>query len=153
MPAAKKPVLKEIQYILPTGKPAYKVVATLQDRFKSEEKTNADGKVVAPRKLQGRLLIESVVDAVFQYASPETLDALAEDVRSKGDGEKAEKASEYIAAVLSARPVASEPGVAVNYETMTDEQIAEQEARIAAVKAKREEAKKAGSKTKDVQPV
>jgi hypothetical protein len=82
---AKKPVLKDIVFTLPKDKPAYKVVSVLQEQFKSPETRKADGTVVAPRKAQGRLLIDAVVEAVFQYASAETLAALADEVKGKGE--------------------------------------------------------------------
>lgn len=144
MPAAKKPILKDITFNLAKDKPAYKVVSVLQEQFKSPATTKEDGTVVAPRKLQGRLLIEAVVDAVFQYASAETLATLADEVKGKGEGDKKGKASEYIAAIVGARAVA--PSTPKPVTALTDEEL---EAEVARRKAARE----AGAKTKNVAAV
>jgi hypothetical protein len=141
---AKKPVLKDIVFTLPKDKPAYKVVSVLQEQFKSPETRKADGTVVAPRKAQGRLLIDAVVEAVFQYASAETLAALADEVKGKGEGDKKGKASEYIAAIVGARAVA--PSTPKPVTALTDEEL---EAEVARRKAARE----AGAKTKNVAAV
>ena len=144
MAVAKKPVLKDIVFTLPKDKPAYKVVSVLQEQFKSPETRKADGTVVAPRKAQGRLLIDAVVEAVFQYASAETLAALADEVKGKGEGDKKGKASEYIAAIVGARAVA--PSTPKPVTALTDEEL---EAEVARRKAARE----AGAKTKNVAAV
>ena len=109
MPTTKK----DIAYTLGKDSTPYRVVSVLQEKFKEPGKTNAEGKVLAARKLQGRLLIGAVVESVFQYASPATLDALAKDAKDKG--EKGGRASEYIAAIVGARGAA--PTTAVNLET------------------------------------
>jgi hypothetical protein len=139
MPAAKKPILKDIAFNLAKDKPAYKVVSVLQEQFKSPETRKADGTVVAPRKLQGRLLIDAVVEAVFQHASAETLDALAEDVKGKGDKDKVGKASEYIAAIVGARvaaPSAPKPVTALTDEELDAEVERRKAARAATAKTK-----------------
>jgi hypothetical protein len=141
---AKKPVLKDIVFTLPKDKPAYKVVSVLQEQFKSPETRKADGTVVAPRKAQGRLLIDAVVEAVFQYASAETLAALADEVKGKGEGDKKGKASEYIAAIVGARAVA--PSTPKPVTALTDEEL---EAEV----ARRKTAREAGAKTKNVAAV
>ena len=144
MAVAKKPVLKDIVFTLPKDKPAYKVVSVLQEQFKSPETRKADGTVVAPRKAQGRLLIDAVVEAVFQYASAETLAALADEVKGKGEGDKKGKASEYIAAIVGARAVA--PSTPKPVTALTDEEL---EAEV----ARRKTAREAGAKTKNVAAV
>ena len=144
MAVAKKPVLKDILFPLPKDKPAFKVVSVLQEQFKSPATTKDDGTVVAPRKLQGRLVIDAVVEAVFQHASAETLAALADEVKSKGEGEKKGKASEYIAAIVGARAVA--PSTPKPVTALTDEEL---EAEL----ARRKAAKEAGTKTKNVAAV
>ena len=144
MAVAKKPVLKDIFFTLPKDKPAFKVVSVLQEQFKSPATTKDDGTVVAPRKLQGRLVIDAVVEAVFQHASAETLAALADEVKSKGEGEKKGKASEYIAAIVGARAVA--PSTPKPVTALTDEEL---EAEL----ARRKAAKEAGAKTKNVAAV
>jgi hypothetical protein len=141
MPVAKKPVLKDIAFTLGKATPSYKVVSVLQEQFKSPATTKDDGTVVAPRKLQGRLVIDAVVEAVFQYASAETLAALADEVKGKGEGDKKGKASEYIAAIVGARAVSPAPKVGL--EEATREQL---QAQLAALDA----ATKPGAKTKDV---
>ena len=142
MAVAKKAVLKDIVFTLPKDKPAYKVVSVLQEQFKSPETRKADGTVVAPRKLQGRLVIDAMVEALCVYASPETLDSLAEDVKKKG--EKGGKTSEYIAAIIPARAVAPAPKVGL--EEANREQLL---AQLAALDA----AEKPGAKTKNVAAV
>lgn len=144
MPAAKKPVARDIAYNLAKDKAAYKVVSVLQEQFKSAEKINDDGTVVAPRKLQGRLVIDAVIEAVFQYATPATLEALAADAKAKGGAEKGGKASEYIAAIVGARSVA--PANKVSLESANREQLL---AQLAALEAK----EKPSAKTKDVAAV
>lgn len=141
MPVAKKPVLKDIAFTLKTGTTPYKVVSVLQEQFKSPEKKNADGTVVAPRKAQGRLLIDAMIEALCVYASAETLAALADDVKDKGVGDKKGKASEYIAAIVGARAVA--PSTPKPVTALTDEELDAEIARRAAAKA-------AGAKTKNV---
>ena len=141
MPVAKKPILKDIAFTLGKDTASYKVVSLLQEQFKAPEKKTEDGKVIAPRKLQGRLLIGAVVESVFQYASPATLEALAADVKAKGGDDKGGKASEYIAAIVGARAVA--PAHKVSLESATREQL---QAQLAALDA----ATKPGAKTKDV---
>lgn len=143
MPVAKKPVLKDIAFTLGKDTAPYKVVSVLQEQFKSPE-TVKDGKVIAPRKLQGRLLIGAVVESVFQYASPATLEALAADVKAKGGEEKGGKASEYITAIVGARAVA--PSTPKPVTALTDEELDAEIARRAAAKA-------AGAKTKNVAAV
>jgi hypothetical protein len=144
MPTARKPVAKDIAFTLGKETAPYRVVSVLQERFKEPEKTNAEGKVVAPRKLQGRLLIGAVLEAVLQYASPATLEALANDVKDKGEGEKKGKASEYIAAIASARSVAPSTPSAIT--SVSDEELK-------AELARREAAKAAGAKTKNVDTI
>ena len=134
-------VAKDIAFELKKGTPAFRVVSVLQEQFKTPPKQNEDGTTTAARKLQGRLLLGAVVEAVFQYASPETLAALADEVKDKGDGDKKGKASEYIAAITAARTAA--PASSVSLESASEEQL---KARLAAIEA----AKKAGGKTKDV---
>jgi len=141
MAVAKKPVLKDVTFTLGKATDAFKVVTVLQEQFKSPATTKEDGSVVAPRKLQGRLLIDAVVEAVFQHASVETLNALAEDVKNKGTGEKKGKASEYIAAIVGARAVA--PATKVSLEEATADQL---RARLEALEA----AQAPGGKTKGV---
>ena len=140
MPVAKKPVAKDIAFTLGKDTAPYKVVSVLQEVFKSPE-TVKDGKPVAARKLQGRLLIAAVVESVFQYASPTTLEALAADAKTKGGEEKGGKASEYIAAIVGARAAA--PTTAVSLESANREQLL---AQLAALDA----AEKPGAKTKNV---
>jgi len=142
MPTARKPVAKDIAFTLGKDTAAYQVVSVLQEQFKEPEKTNAEGKVVAPRKLQGRLVLGAVLETVLQYASPATLEALANDVKDKGEGEKKGKASEYIAAIVGARS-ASIPSDTVSLESATPEQL---RARLAALEA----AQAPGNKTKGV---
>jgi hypothetical protein len=144
MPAAKKPVARDIAYNLAKDKAAYKVVSVLQEQFKSPEKVNDDGTVAAPRKAQGRLLIDAMIEALCVYASAETLAALADDVKGKGVGDKKGKASEYIAAIVDAREVA--PSTAKPLTAVTDEELDAEIARRAAAKA-------AGAKTKNVAAV
>ena len=141
MATPKKPVLKDIAFTLKTGTSPYKVVSALQEQFKSPEKINDDGTVVAPRKAQGRLLIDAMVEALCVYASAETLAALADEVKDKGVGDKKGKASEYIAAIVGAREVA--PSTAKPLTAVTDEELDAEIARRAAAKA-------AGAKTKNV---
>jgi hypothetical protein len=144
-------VAKDIRFDLKKGTPAFKVVGVLQEQFKTPEKTKEDGTTTDARKLQGRLLIGAVVEAVFEHASAETLAALADEVKDKGDGEKKGKASEYIAAICAARPVATAKAGTKDYDTMSDAELEAEEARIAAAKAKREAAQAPGGKTKGVQ--
>ena len=127
MPTTKK----DIAYTLGKDSTPYRVVSVLQEKFKEPGKTNAEGKVLAARKLQGRLLIGAVVESVFQYASPATLDALAKDAKDKG--EKGGRASEYIAAIVGARGAA--PSTPKPVTDLTDEELAAEIARRAAAKA------------------
>lgn len=144
MPVANKPILKDIACTLKKDTASYKVVSVLQQQFKAPEKTNADGTKVAPRKLQGRLFVGSVIEVVLQYASPETLEALVADVKAKGGEEKGGKASEYIAAIVGARAVA--PSTPKPVTALTDEELEAEIARRAAAKA-------VGAKTKNVAAV
>ena len=154
MPVAKKPVLKDIAFTLKTGTTPYKVVSVLQEQFKSPEKKNADGTVVAPRKAQGRLLIDAMIEALCVYASAETLAALADDVKDKGVGDKKGKASEYIAAIISARPTAtSSSSGGVDVKKMNAEQRARLRQEIEEADKAEAEATKAGKGTKEVAPV
>ncbi len=105
--------------------------------FKSPETIKDDGTIVAARKLQGRLLISALLEAVTQYASPETLAKLAEDCKGKGEGDKKGKASEYVAAIASARAARK------SVEEMSVEEIEEYLAQKKAAQAP-------GGKTKDV---
>ena len=139
--AAKKPIVRDIDFTLSKTTTAHKVVSTLQERFKPAAKTGAGGKTVNPRKPQGRQVIGLVLEAVLEHASPETLATLADEVKDKGEGDDVGKASKYIAAIASAR--ASAPVAAVTLDSATEEQL---KARLAAIEA----AKKAGGKTKDV---
>jgi hypothetical protein len=141
MPAAKKTVLKDIAFTLPKDTAPYKVVSVLQEQFKSPETVKEDGTTVAARKLQGRLLIGALLEAVTQYASPETLSKLAEDCKGKGEGDKKGKASEYIAAITSARAAA--PAAAMSAEELSVEELE-------AIIAKKKAAQAPGGKTKDV---
>ena len=141
MPTAKKPVARDIPFTLRKDAATHKVVSVLQERFKTPE-TVKDGKPVAARKLQGRLLIGAAIDAVFSYASPETLAALAADAKAKGGTDN--KASEYISAIVSAR--SSAPANKVSLESANREQLL---AQLAALEAK----EKPGAKTKDVAAV
>lgn len=147
MPAA----ANDISFELKKGTAAYKVVSVLQEQFKTPAKTKEDGTTTTPKKLQGRLLIGAIVESVLQHASAETLAALSEEVKDKGEGDKKGKASEYIAAIASARPVATAKAGTKDYESMSDAELDAEEARIAAAKAKREVAKKPGGKTTGVQ--
>lgn len=137
MPAA----ATAIEFKLDPKSSAYKVVSVLQEQFKTPAKTKEDGTTTTPKKLQGRLLIGAIVESVLQHASAETLAALSEEVKDKGEGDKKGKASEYIAAIAGARAAA--PAASVTLEGATEEQL---KARLAALEA----AKKAGGKTKDV---
>jgi hypothetical protein len=142
MPAAKKPaVVRDIAFTLRKDAAPHKVVSVLQEQFKTPE-TVKDGKTVAARKLQGRLVIGAAIDAVFSYASPETLAALAADAKAKGGTDN--KASEYISAIVGAREVA--PSTAKPLTAVTDEELDAEIARRAAAKA-------AGAKTKNVAAV
>lgn len=142
MPAAKKTVQKDIAFTLPKNTAPYKVVSVLQEQFKTPETVKEDGTTVASRKLQGRLVISALVEAVTQYASPETLERLAEDCKGKGEGDKKGKASEYIAAIITARAAA--PATAKSAEELSVEEL---EALLAQKKA----AQAPGGKTKGVQ--
>ena len=144
MPVAKKPVSRDIAFTLKKDTAPHKVVSVLQEQFKAPEKTNADGTKVKPHKLQGRLFVGAVIEAVFQYASPETLEALAADVKAKGGEKAGGKASEYIAAIVGARAVA--PSTPKPVTALTDEELDAEVARRAAAKA-------AGAKTKNVAAV
>lgn len=135
-------VAKDIAFELKKGTPAYKVVSVLQEQFKTPEKKKEDGTTTDARKLQGRLLIGAVVEAVFEHASAETLAALADEVKDKGDGEKKGKASEYLAAIASARAA----GTAAK-KSVEDMSVEELEAYLAQKKA----AQAPGGKTKGVQ--
>ncbi len=137
-------VAKDIAFELKKGTPAYKVVSVLQEQFKTPAKQNEDGTTTAARKLQGRLLIGAVVEAVFEHASAETLAALADEVKDKGDGDKKGKASEYISAIAAAR--AATPSSKKSVEDMSVEEL---EAYLAQKKA----AQAPGGKTKGVQPL
>jgi hypothetical protein len=138
MPAAPK----DLEFTLAKNTDSYKVVSVLQEQFKSAEKIDKDGKVTAPRKLQGRLLIGAVVEAVFQHASPETLAALADEVKDKGEGDKKGKASEYIAAIAGARAAA--PAAKKSADELSVEELE-------AIIAKKKAAQAPGGKTKGVQ--
>jgi hypothetical protein len=144
MAVAKKPVFKDIPFTLGKATPAFKVVTVLQEQFKSPATTKDDGTVVAPRKLQGRLVIDAMIEALCVYASAESLAALADDVKGKGVGDKKGKASEYIAAIVGARAVA--PSTPKPVSALTDEEL---DAEVARRKAARE----AGVKTKNVAAV
>ena len=144
MAAAKRAVLNDIKFTLATGKPTYKVVATLQDQFRTPEKTKEDGTISKSVKLQGRLLVDALLEALLLYASAETLASLADEVKNKGEGDKKGKASEYIAAIFAARSVA--PTTPKPVTALTDEEL---DAEVARRKAARE----AGAKTKNVSAV
>jgi hypothetical protein len=143
-------VAKDVSFDLKKGTPAYRVVSVLQEQFKTPSKQNDDGTTTAARKLQGRLLLGAVIEAVFEHASAETLAALADEVKDKGDGDKKGKASEYIAAITAARAAGPAKVGTKDYDTMSDAELEAEEARIAAAKAKREAAKKPGGKTTGV---
>ena len=140
MPYARKSVAKDIAYTLGKTTASYKVVSVLQEKFKTPE-TTKDGKTTAARKLQGRLVIDAVLETVFQYASPATLEALAADAKDKGEGDKKGKASEFITAIIDARSVS--PTTPKSVTDLTDEELEAEIARRAAEKA-------AGAKTKNV---
>jgi len=147
MPAA----ATAIEFKLEPKSNAYKVVSVLQEQFKTPAKTKEDGSTTTPKKLQGRLLIGAIVESVLQHASAETLAALSEEVKDKGEGDKKGAASKYIAAIAAARPVATAKAGTKDYDSMSDAELDAEEARLAAAKAKREAAKKPGGKTTGVQ--
>ena len=112
--AAKKPIVRDIDFTLSKTTTAHKVVSTLQERFKPAAKTGAGGKTVNPRKPQGRQVIGLVLEAVLEHASPETLATLADEVKDKGEKEDKGRASEYIAAIASCRGSAQTPSKSAN---------------------------------------
>ena len=132
MPYARKSVDKDIAFTLGKTTAAYKVVSVLHKQFKTPE-TVRDGKTVAARKLQGRLVIDAILGSVLQYASPETLKALAADAKEKGEGEKKGQASEFITAIIGARSVA--PSTPKPVTDLTDEDLEAEIARRAVAKA------------------
>ena len=134
-------VSKDIRFDLKKGTPAYKVVSVLQEQFKTPEKKKEDGTTTDARKLQGRLLIGAVVEAVFEHASAETLAALADEVKDKGDGEKKGKASEYLAAIASARAA----GTAAK-KSVEDMSVEELEAYLAQKKAAQAPPRRCGAR-------
>lgn len=134
MPYARKPVAKDIAFTLSKTTDSYRVVSVLQEMFKTPE-TTKDGKTTAARKLQGRLVIDAVLETVMQYASPATLEALASDAKNKGEGDKKGKASEFITAIIDARSVSVSPTTPKSVNDLTDEELEAEIARRAAAKA------------------
>jgi hypothetical protein len=137
-------VTKDIAFALKKGTTPFKVVSVLQEQFKTPPSVGEDGKTKEARKPQGRLVVGAVVEAVLEYASPQTLEALADDVKDKGEGEKKGKASEYIRAIFGARAAA--PAVKKSADELSVEELE-------AIIAKKKAAQAPGSKTKDVAPV
>ena len=144
MATSNKPIQKDVTFTLSKDTASYKVVSVLQEQFKSPESTNKDGKVVAPRKLQGRLLIGAIVEAVFQHASPETLKVLAAEIKDIGEGDKKGKASQYVAAIASARPVTGSSGTVIDVNKMSAEERARLASALAEVAKLEEQNKRTG---------
>jgi hypothetical protein len=137
-------VTKDIAFALKKGTTPFKVVSVLQEQFKTPPSVGEDGKTKEARKPQGRLVVGAVVEAVFEYASPQTLEALADDVKDKGEGEKKGKASEYIRSIVGAR--AATPGAKKSADDMSPEELR-------ALADQKEQAMKPGGKTTGVKPL
>ena len=132
-------VVKDVTYTLKAGTPAFRTLEALQTQFAVTKKNN-DGKEVTTR-LQGRVLLGAIVEAVLRYASEETLTALAEEAKDLGDDKNKGKATQYLQAVFAARAVK-----AATVKSVADASIEELEAEIERKKA----AMAPGAKTKDV---